>query len=296
MDKYFTRTRREGETNLTLHRLTCSLIAAMLSLPAPKAGVFSASARRRRRKARSRKSFPWKLRVCIAACVSLLGVAAYQGGRSYLAGGDGGTGLVDGASRRLSAVSAYTPDQCPEGAAMVVPYLALILYVHQRIYGMRVPHAPSSLHSGHPHAECPEKSVHHPSTVHTLPYTPPPPHPPRPSQYHSITAYPGLPDTTHNPPSPGVHACHACQTCDFSFVPRPPKSSSPPPPRPLPLFHLPLPTPHPTTHYSYIFVGLAIVCDDYFEPALEQISERLGLSDDVAGATFMAVREVSGSA
>ena len=37
-----------------------------------------------------------------------------------------------------------------------------------------------------------------------------------------------------------------------------------------------------------MFAGLAIVCDDYFEPSLELISERLGLSDDVAGATFMA--------
>ena len=166
----------------------------MLSLPAPKAGVFSASARRRRRKARSRKSFPWKLRVCIAACVSLLGVAAYQGGRSYLGGGDGGNGLVDGASRRLSAVSAYTPDQCPEGAAMVVPYLALILYVRQRIYGMRVPREPSSLHSGHPHAGVPPKRGHHPSILHSLLYPSPP---------SSSTASPGLPDTTHNAPSPG---------------------------------------------------------------------------------------------
>ena len=38
----------------------------------------------------------------------------------------------------------------------------------------------------------------------------------------------------------------------------------------------------------YLFLGLAIVCDDYFVASLEKISERLGLSDDVAGATFMA--------
>jgi len=38
----------------------------------------------------------------------------------------------------------------------------------------------------------------------------------------------------------------------------------------------------------YMFAGLAIVCDDYFVPALEVITERLELSDDVAGATFMA--------
>ena len=38
----------------------------------------------------------------------------------------------------------------------------------------------------------------------------------------------------------------------------------------------------------YIFLGLAIVCDDYFVPSLEKISDGLKLSADVAGATFMA--------
>ena len=38
----------------------------------------------------------------------------------------------------------------------------------------------------------------------------------------------------------------------------------------------------------YLFLGIAIVCDDYFVASLEAISEALGLSDDVAGATFMA--------
>jgi len=38
----------------------------------------------------------------------------------------------------------------------------------------------------------------------------------------------------------------------------------------------------------YAFLALAIICDKFFEPSLEQISERLGLSEDVAGATFMA--------
>ena len=38
----------------------------------------------------------------------------------------------------------------------------------------------------------------------------------------------------------------------------------------------------------YTFVGLAIVCDDYFCSSLEKISEKLELSEDVAGATFMA--------
>lgn len=38
----------------------------------------------------------------------------------------------------------------------------------------------------------------------------------------------------------------------------------------------------------YMFVALALVCDDQFVPALEVISDKWGLSDDVAGATFMA--------
>uniref|UniRef100_A0A8C1NIA4 Sodium/calcium exchanger membrane region domain-containing protein n=1 Tax=Cyprinus carpio TaxID=7962 RepID=A0A8C1NIA4_CYPCA len=38
----------------------------------------------------------------------------------------------------------------------------------------------------------------------------------------------------------------------------------------------------------YMFYALAIVCDKYFVPSLEKISENLQLSEDVAGATFMA--------
>jgi K+-dependent Na+/Ca+ exchanger-like protein len=38
----------------------------------------------------------------------------------------------------------------------------------------------------------------------------------------------------------------------------------------------------------YLFVGLAIVCDEFFVPALEELVEHVGCSDDVAGATFMA--------
>ena len=38
----------------------------------------------------------------------------------------------------------------------------------------------------------------------------------------------------------------------------------------------------------YLFLAIAIVCDDCFVPALEDLSLRLGLSDDVAGATLMA--------
>ena len=37
----------------------------------------------------------------------------------------------------------------------------------------------------------------------------------------------------------------------------------------------------------YMFWALSIVCDDYFVASLEEISEALGLSPDVAGATFM---------
>lgn len=38
----------------------------------------------------------------------------------------------------------------------------------------------------------------------------------------------------------------------------------------------------------YMFMGLAIVCDEYFEPSLEILCEDLHLKEDVAGATFMA--------
>lgn len=39
---------------------------------------------------------------------------------------------------------------------------------------------------------------------------------------------------------------------------------------------------------SIIFIALALICDDFFVPSLEVISEKLHLSEDVAGATFMA--------
>lgn len=38
----------------------------------------------------------------------------------------------------------------------------------------------------------------------------------------------------------------------------------------------------------YMFVALAIVCDEFFVPALDVIIEKLDITDDVAGATFMA--------
>lgn len=38
----------------------------------------------------------------------------------------------------------------------------------------------------------------------------------------------------------------------------------------------------------YMLLAISVVCDEYFLPSLEVISDRLGLSQDVAGATFMA--------
>ncbi|XP_078516200.1 sodium/potassium/calcium exchanger 4-like [Lissotriton helveticus] len=38
----------------------------------------------------------------------------------------------------------------------------------------------------------------------------------------------------------------------------------------------------------YMFYALAIVCDEYFVPSLVKMCEKLNLSEDVAGATFMA--------
>lgn len=38
----------------------------------------------------------------------------------------------------------------------------------------------------------------------------------------------------------------------------------------------------------YMFIALAIVCDEFFVPALEVISDKWDLSNDIAGATLMA--------
>uniref|UniRef100_A0A7E4URM1 Na_Ca_ex domain-containing protein n=1 Tax=Panagrellus redivivus TaxID=6233 RepID=A0A7E4URM1_PANRE len=38
----------------------------------------------------------------------------------------------------------------------------------------------------------------------------------------------------------------------------------------------------------YMFIALAIVCDEFFVPSLGVITEKLDISEDVAGATFMA--------
>lgn len=38
----------------------------------------------------------------------------------------------------------------------------------------------------------------------------------------------------------------------------------------------------------YMFIALALVCDEFFVPSLGVITEKLDISEDVAGATFMA--------
>ncbi|KAM7003496.1 sodium/potassium/calcium exchanger 1-like [Tautogolabrus adspersus] len=39
---------------------------------------------------------------------------------------------------------------------------------------------------------------------------------------------------------------------------------------------------------TYMFISLAVVCDEFFVPALQVITDKLAISDDVTGATFMA--------
>ena len=39
---------------------------------------------------------------------------------------------------------------------------------------------------------------------------------------------------------------------------------------------------------TYMFLALAIVCDEYFVPALEEMAEDMHMSLDMAGATLMA--------
>ena len=38
----------------------------------------------------------------------------------------------------------------------------------------------------------------------------------------------------------------------------------------------------------YMFVAVAIVCDDFFVPSLELLCDKFNMSEDVAGATFMS--------
>ncbi|CAG5849140.1 unnamed protein product [Menidia menidia] len=92
--------------------------------------------------------------------------------------------------------------------------------------------------------------------------------------------------------------------------PQPPRPPPTPPPPPTAAPPPPTPPPHKKGDYpedlfsveerrqgwvalhvmgmSYMFVALAIVCDEFFVPALEVITTKLQISDDVAGATFMA--------
>uniref|UniRef100_A0A3B5B6J9 Sodium/potassium/calcium exchanger 1 n=1 Tax=Stegastes partitus TaxID=144197 RepID=A0A3B5B6J9_9TELE len=94
--------------------------------------------------------------------------------------------------------------------------------------------------------------------------------------------------------------------------PQPPKPTSPPPPPLTTAAPSPPPPqpPHRKGEYpedifsveqrrqgwvvlhilgmTYMFVALAIVCDEFFVPGLEVITNKLQISDDVAGATFMA--------
>lgn len=44
----------------------------------------------------------------------------------------------------------------------------------------------------------------------------------------------------------------------------------------------------PVLGVMYIFIALAIVCDEFFVPALEVIAEKMKITPDVAGATLMA--------
>jgi hypothetical protein len=39
----------------------------------------------------------------------------------------------------------------------------------------------------------------------------------------------------------------------------------------------------------YMFIGLALICDDYFVPSLECICKRLHLTEDVAGQVFLII-------
>ena len=46
----------------------------------------------------------------------------------------------------------------------------------------------------------------------------------------------------------------------------------------------------------YTFMGLAVVCDEFFVPALEIMIDKFEISEDVAGATLMAVSDAQPSA
>ncbi|XP_038622922.1 sodium/potassium/calcium exchanger 1 [Tachyglossus aculeatus] len=120
------------------------------------------------------------------------------------------------------------------------------------------------------------------------------------------------PAATLGPGVPGVKTGHCVfvEPAPGGSTARPgpsPEAAAPgPPPAPGPG----RPRPHPKAEYPedvfgveerrrgwvllhvsgmmYVFVALAVVCDEYFVPALGVITSKLEISEDVAGATFMA--------
>ncbi|XP_061773106.1 sodium/potassium/calcium exchanger 1-like [Nerophis ophidion] len=117
---------------------------------------------------------------------------------------------------------------------------------------------------------------------------------------HTVTTSPNTTDKAETPP--GATTNRTIVHC--IFVPPEPKEEPPNTPSP------PTDTPHVKGEYPedlfsveerrqgwvvlhilgmvYMFVSLAIVCDEFFVPALGVIIDKLAISDDVAGATFMA--------
>ncbi|XP_061825449.2 sodium/potassium/calcium exchanger 1 isoform X1 [Nerophis lumbriciformis] len=117
---------------------------------------------------------------------------------------------------------------------------------------------------------------------------------------HPVTRSPNTTDTAETPP--GATTNRTIVHC--IFVPPDPKEEPPNTPWP------PTDAPHVKGEYPedvfsveerrqgwvvlhilgmvYMFVSLAIVCDEFFVPALGVIIDKLAISDDVAGATFMA--------
>jgi len=41
--------------------------------------------------------------------------------------------------------------------------------------------------------------------------------------------------------------------------------------------------------FLYMFIGLALICDDYLVPSIETLCRKWSISEDVAGATFLAL-------
>ncbi|XP_030280765.1 sodium/potassium/calcium exchanger 1-like isoform X4 [Sparus aurata] len=120
------------------------------------------------------------------------------------------------------------------------------------------------------------------------------------------------PTPTESPPSPATN--RTIVHCIY-VAPEPPQETPTPAPAPPPPVTTTTPAspgeaPHikgeyPEDYFSvedrrqgwvilhifgmmYMFISLAIVCDEFFVPALGVIIDKLAISDDVAGATFMA--------